>query len=432
MSNYRRLISYIYEYEGKTKGRNVGFAKLEARSGQCKISVNVKKIFTNGDAGIYLLSSIGEIPLGKLFLRGGAGEFRTAVQVENVEGSGCEMDNCYGLAIHEPEDDWRTYRTIWEDEVARAAEIELTRVVSEKENDIMETAGKIVAEIEQELAREEGAPVMVEEKGSVGESPAETKATLEEKEDQKPPLPEASIEEEAEGEEKVYLVDGTESEPAYSETVKPVPTPPAAQTVSTQENGWSGIGIMPQAAVQQTASQAAAGRPPAAAKNPHPLPQAGMPGELEQIPLTDEPAESPDRIWDCFEKAYPKIQAFDSEHGCVILAIKPQDIGLLPREVWIHGNNSFLLHGYYNYRYLILARLENPRGNPRFLLGVPGHYYSNEKYMAAMFGFPHFVLSKKQPSGDGRFGYWYTDIQLGNTWEPESSSSQGQSTTIIS
>ena len=36
MSNYRRLISYIYEYEGKTKGRNVGFAKLEARSGQCR------------------------------------------------------------------------------------------------------------------------------------------------------------------------------------------------------------------------------------------------------------------------------------------------------------------------------------------------------------------------------------------------------------
>lgn len=432
MSNYRRLISYIYEYEGKTKGRNVGFAKLEARSGQCKISVNVKKIFTNGDAGIYLLSSIGEIPLGKLFLRGGAGEFRTAVQVENVEGSGCEMDNCYGLAIHEPEDDWRTYRTIWEDEVAHAAEIELTRAVSEKENNIMETAGKIVAEIEQELAREEGAPAMVEEKESMGEPPAETKATLEEKEDQKPPLSEASIEEETEGEEKVYLVDGTESEPAYSETVKPASIPPAVQTVSTQENGWSGIGIMPQAAVQQPAPQTAAGLPPAAAKKPHPLPQAGMPGELEQIPLTDEPAESPARIWDCFEKAYPKIQAFDSEHGCVILAIKPQDIGLLPREVWIHGNNSFLLHGYYNYRYLILARLENPRGNPRFLLGVPGHYYSNEKYMAAMFGFPHFVLSKKQPSGDGRFGYWYTDIQLGNTWEPEPSSGQGQSTTIIS
>ena len=117
-------------------------------------------------------------------------------------------------------------------------------------------------------------------------------------------------------------------------------------------------------------------------------------------------------VWDFFSKTYPKIQAFDSEHGCQVLVIKPQDIGLLPREVWIYGNNSFLLHGYYNYRYLILARLENPNGAPRYLLGIPGHYYSNEKYMASMFGFPHFVLSKKQPTQDGRFGYWYTDIRM--------------------
>ena len=37
MSNYRRLISYIYAYEGGIKGKNVGFAKLEVRNGQCKI-----------------------------------------------------------------------------------------------------------------------------------------------------------------------------------------------------------------------------------------------------------------------------------------------------------------------------------------------------------------------------------------------------------
>ena len=44
MTDYRRLISYIYEYEGKKKGKNVGFAKLEARNGQCRINVNVKRI----------------------------------------------------------------------------------------------------------------------------------------------------------------------------------------------------------------------------------------------------------------------------------------------------------------------------------------------------------------------------------------------------
>ena len=121
-------------------------------------------------------------------------------------------------------------------------------------------------------------------------------------------------------------------------------------------------------------------------------------------------ASSPSRNF--FSRTYPKIQAFDYSGGCEILTIKPQDIGLLPREAWVYGNNSFLLHGYYNHRYLVLARLNNPKGNPRFLIGVPGHYYNNEKYMAAMFGFPNFVLSKMQSAGDGRFGYWYTDIRL--------------------
>ena len=36
MSNYRRLISYIYAYEGEVKGKNIGFVKLESRGGQCQ------------------------------------------------------------------------------------------------------------------------------------------------------------------------------------------------------------------------------------------------------------------------------------------------------------------------------------------------------------------------------------------------------------
>ena len=39
MVNYRRLISYIYAYEGSAKGKNLGFAKLETRSGQCRLNV---------------------------------------------------------------------------------------------------------------------------------------------------------------------------------------------------------------------------------------------------------------------------------------------------------------------------------------------------------------------------------------------------------
>ena len=75
MADYRRLISYIYEYEGKKKGKNVGFAKLEARNGQCRINVNVKRIYMGGNAiGAYLLGTGGrETFLGNGFVRGGNG-----------------------------------------------------------------------------------------------------------------------------------------------------------------------------------------------------------------------------------------------------------------------------------------------------------------------------------------------------------------------
>ena len=143
-------------------------------------------------------------------------------------------------------------------------------------------------------------------------------------------------------------------------------------------------------------------------------PKLGNPDELERLRQNEDQDENPHSVvWDKLRREHTRILAFDYEDGCEILTIKPQDIGLLPRDTWVYGNNSFLLHGYYNYRYLILAKLLNPNGTPRYLLGIPGHYYSNERYMASMFGFPNFVLSKEQPVEDGRFGFWYTDIKLG-------------------
>ena len=143
-------------------------------------------------------------------------------------------------------------------------------------------------------------------------------------------------------------------------------------------------------------------------------PSLGNPEELERLLQTEDSDDIPhDLIWEKLKHEHTRILAFDYEDGCEILTIKPQDIGILPRETWLFGNNSFLLHGYYNYRYLILAKLLNPQGDSRYILGIPGHFYSNERYMASMFGFPNFVLSKEQPVEDGRFGFWYTDIKLG-------------------
>ena len=785
MSNYRRLISYIYAYEGAVKGKNIGFAKLEARNGQCRISVSVKKVYVGGnDLGVYLLSAGGEILLGKIFIRSGAGEFRTAVKVDNVEESGKTLDSCYGLTIHDVQDGWRAYTTIWDDAVAQdsedtvayAAEIELAGVTSENlrregkqegtENEggravtpfqlLQAPPPQITADFESsgaivpagrmepdalsggesgadgaagEMSREEsletgaagaretvraartaemaGAGEPVSEKNGVerpwesgwqteGQAPerwgfgengregtngAETPGQI----GKDSPVSRymsgtGSVREEisrfrgtgpragfprwrggmpggtgmgmsgrpgAAGGNWTGTVGTAERESAGSgsgtavemrgaggagtagavaaeptgggasspsarailwnaatgmmrnrrETAAvqnpnrqawmpselsagmpcvqpepPMPAPgigptipmPGTQPEMPQQPGaqpelppqWPGAqpeipspqpGNQPELQPSQQPGNQPELQPPqwpgAQPELPSPQPETGpefplpspefqpempslqlempqpprrtifvppsappappelqpaaaaagetaapnmanpgitaagsaglaeiaenqnpgigifgMPGtsgtpetpavsgpavsagtsasrETPEVPISpqpaqevslpDEPEEDPESgapldpeisaeaVWSSFRKQYPKIDAFDYENGCEILKIRPQDIGLLPRENWTYGNNSFLLHGYYNYRCLILVRLNNPGGRARFLLGVPGHYFSNEKYMASMFGFPHFVLSKKQPLENGRFGYWYTDVRLG-------------------
>ncbi len=396
MSNYRRLISYIYSYEGGKKGKNVGYAKIEVRNGRCKIHVNVKNIYVgSSDIGVYLLAPGHEIMLGKIFVRSGLGEFRANADADNIEDSGFDSDQCYGLTIHDVGSTWQCYTTIWDDAVSQSAEIQLADVTSEKAR---EKEGKTEDAIPRksvadEIARE----IEAEEKKLANIAPW----------DDKPAEKEAVAEKPAE----IQLMDGVEQLRAAEKTDM------TAQAELPRQN-------VKQAAMVELLSQLA-GKEAEKETPPEPVqatdcaeedntyvPEPGNPRQLEALDRMEEEEINNMPVWDQMSHRYIKIFAFDYDHGCEILSIKPQDIGLLPREIWIYGNNSFLLHGYYNYRHLILAKLNNPQGRPRYLLGVPGHYFSNEKYMASMFGFPHFVLAKKQPEEDGRFGYWYTDIKL--------------------
>lgn len=403
MSNYRRLISYIYAYEGDVKGKNIGFAKLETRNGQCKISVNVKKVYVGGnDMGVYLLSNGEEILLGTMFIRNGAGEFRTIVQANNIDGSGYEMDQCYGLTIHDVKDSWQSYATIWEDAVAYAAEVELKE--NKQKPELVQDYEPIIKEIEKEVAAQEELKEL--ESNKFDENESENQETAENQEQQEIQVdhiePETFVEEQLKSADEVVesmgYVDAVLMERELEEELEELKE-------ETEESFETEMDITSEISEQQEIE-------PVVEVIDEPI-VIGDQEELERL-LKEEENNRPRDTWQSFRKAYPKIQAFDYEKGCEIITIKPQDIGMLPREIWVYGNNSFLLHGYYNYRYLILAKLENPDGMPRYLLGVPGHYYSNEKYMASMFGFPNFVLSKQQPVGDGRFGYWYTDIKLSN------------------
>ena len=452
MSAYHRLISYIYAYEGGIKGKNTGFAKLETRGTSCRIQVSVRRVFAGGSPiGVYLLAGQEEIRIGTLFVRGGNGEFRAVVNCENIEGSGCNMEECCGLTLHETDSAWRAYTTIWEDAVAHAAEVELADVTAEKvreqeaekEEAMRKQAENVSGEVNSASVGKEKLDEASELTRS-GEMESQDTSTETEKKEavninetdfgisqpQPEKLEDSNLEifEDTETMEAVPDISET-SDHQEAEVVQEAQTETPqesfqesnqeAQTETPQESSQESFQEAQTEArrkdSQESTREVRKEMPPDSPPDHQEAFQSDsqnqkqpQPDSSKEFPKED-PAES---LWNRLRAAYPKVTAFECADGCEILVIKPQDIGLLPRENWVYGNNSFLLHGYYNYRYLILARLGKPGERGRYILGVPGHYGNNEKYMAAMFGFDRFVRSTRQPPRDSRFGYWYTDLNF--------------------
>lgn len=452
MSAYHRLISYIYAYEGGIKGKNTGFAKLETRGTSCRIQVSVRRVFAGGSPiGVYLLAGQEEIRIGTLFVRGGNGEFRAVVNCENIEGSGCNMEECCGLTLHETDSAWRAYTTIWEDAVAHAAEVELADVTAEKvreqEAEKEEATRKLAENVSGEVNSASVGKEKLDEASELtrsGEMESQDTSTEIEKKEavninetdfgisqpQPEKLEDSNLEifEDTETMEAVPDISET-SDHQEAEVVQEAQTetPQESFQESTQEVQTETPKESFQESYQEAQTEARRKdsqestrevRKEALPDSPPDHQEAFQPGSQNQKqPQPDSSKESPkedpaETLWDRLRVTYPKVTAFECADGCEILVIKPQDIGLLPRENWVYGNNSFLLHGYYNYRYLILARLGKPGERGRYILGVPGHYGNNEKYMAAMFGFDRFVRSTRQPPRDSRFGYWYTDLNF--------------------
>ena len=125
---------------------------------------------------------------------------------------------------------------------------------------------------------------------------------------------------------------------------------------------------------------------------------------------TQEPAraeavceEQPD------EEQPDEVEEYIPPKGRTYEKIKRQDLARLPRKEWRLANNSFLLHGFYNYHHLLyIEEGEN------CWIGVPGIYHEKESAAARAFGFPHFhritdgtlELSEEETDRYEDFGYW--------------------------
>ena len=122
-----------------------------------------------------------------------------------------------------------------------------------------------------------------------------------------------------------------------------------------------------------------------------------------------EEAQEPARAEAVCEEQSDEVEEYIPPKGRTYEKIKRQDLARLPRKEWRLANNSFLLHGFYNYHHLLyIEEGEN------CWIGVPGIYHEKESAAARAFGFPQFhritdgtlELSEEETDRYEDFGYW--------------------------
>ncbi len=147
--------------------------------------------------------------------------------------------------------------------------------------------------------------------------------------------------------------------------------------------------------------------------------EAEVPTEEENVPakveLQAEQASKPDNgseevksksAWEQLLETHEPFFPFNNEVEC--FRIFPKDLNLLQPEYRLFQSNQFLMHGYYNYRHLILFKKKD--GQEEYWLGVPGIYHEREKMAARMFGFEKFESPNKDYK-TGDLGYYLVTVK---------------------
>ena len=99
-----------------------------------------------------------------------------------------------------------------------------------------------------------------------------------------------------------------------------------------------------------------------------------------------------------FEKLFEQedsVNVFDDDYYYDCIEVTPETLRKLPVEDEVIVNNSFLIHGFYNYKHLLLGRVRENENHTRYFIGVPGMYSNRDRFMASMFGFDNFKKSHR-------------------------------------
>ena len=346
--DYQRLVSYIYSYPEGVKGRNVGFAKALVHQGQFKLSISLRGVKTDSPEmfGIYMMVTDGGYRLIKL------GE--CLVKVGQMEYSGVfNPDNINETGYG--------FKDICGLAVAR----------EDARYDCMMSMWK----------DEDVTPDMLVFSGMDAKKQVEAGIVIKERMRQS--------EEKERGQQM--------SESVLAESLRSEPVSPELAESQTAE---SQTGVTAES-VSDTATEdiKAAG---AAAK---------IPAETQHLQQKAHRADATQT--DPFEKLFVRadyIDAFDDDYFYDCIEVSPEKLKCLNQNEIDIAGNSFLLHGYYNFRHILFGRVRDNLDNTKYFVGVPGMYCNRERYMASMFGFNNFKKSHRSDYANPYFGYWYQEI----------------------
>ena len=330
MGEYRRFVSYLYEYRNEKKEKIAGAVRVDCRGVRTQIRVDVRESQSPGQA-VLLGYGVPEQPLGMVLRNAGAGGESYMWRQESGQP---EFAVYSGLEIRY-EDSAFCLRTFWDDRIAEAEERARKEQREKEEAEQIEKEKKEQAEKAEAEQREKEEPEK-REKREEEEQKKKEPEQREEEEERKKKEPEQR--EEEEGRKK------KEPEQSVAEEEKEV------REQREEEN-----------AEQRTPEEV-----------------------LHMLSFEEVPMEEPRLTWEELSRIYPSVRPFGDADSWEVLRIRLQDIGRLPREYWGWGSCPFVEMAYQDHGSLLLLR--DPESEQSYL-GVPGTLPLQEFKVAELFGF---------------------------------------------
>lgn len=379
--DYQRLVSYIYSYPEGVKGRNVGFAKALVHQGQFKLNISLRGVKTDSPEmfGIYMMVTDGGyrlIKLGECLVKMGQMEYSGIFNPDNINETGYGFKDICGLAVAREDARYDCMMSMWKDEDVTPDMLVFSGMDAKKQVEAGIVIKERMRQSEEEEKRQETAESSVVRQEMAGYNAARRERGQSESGGQQPVQSESAML--AGKSEMVQTKQIVEEEQQIVQTKQ---AEVAAESVTMPEN-IKADGVAAKIHAETQHLQQKAHRANATQTDP-------------------------------FEKLFVRadyIDAFDDDYFYDCIEVSPEKLKCLNQNEIDIAGNSFLLHGYYNFRHILFGRVRDNLDNTKYFIGVPGMYCNRERYMASMFGFNNFKKSHRSDYANPYFGYWYQEI----------------------